>query len=87
MYNPSVNPLTAVVFEFGVAIVPPVGPLTLVHVPVPEVIALPFRVIEFPADKQISWSNPALGVVGKALFVTFIVSDVGPQLPEPATLY
>ena len=54
MYNPSVNPLTAVVFELGEAIVPPVGPLTLLHVPVPEVIALPFRVIEFPADKQIS---------------------------------
>ena len=87
MYNPSASPLTAVVFEFGVAIVPADGPLTLVHVPVPEAIVLPFKEIEVPPDKQISWSIPALGVVGKALFVTVIVSVVGPQLPEPATLY
>src|SRR5690349_7879768 len=72
------NPVTVVVGEEGVVIVPAAGPLIFVQVPAPTAGALPAMVTE-PVVMQMVWSGPAFETVGGALTITEIWSLLAVQ--------
>lgn len=76
MLEPMLKPVTEVIEEVGLTIVP--LPLTTVQNPVPTTGTFPFNVEE---NAQIAESIPALAVVGKASTKIVTVSDVEGQVP------
>ena len=72
---PGTSPLTVVEDDAGALMVGVLGPLTVVHKPVPMAGLLPVKVI-FPAA-QSSWSGPAADGVGIGVTITCTRSSLG----------
>ena len=74
IYVPTERPVTVVFGKPAFVITGVVGPLTIVHCPLPIEAALPANVTD--VARQRSWSGPALAVVGPAEMVTFTFDEL-----------